>query len=111
MKIKKFLKPTVLKIIIALLVGIIYLYIAGENGCGAGFGFSFCYKAYGFPFLYLVKGNTDIAFNYFKTSFLGEYFTKSGNSLFNPAALISDIILIYLLACFLNLLFKNKIKN
>lgn len=107
MNAKEFFKPTILKIIIFLFIGVIYLYFAGESACGASLFFAFCYKAYGFPFLYLVTGDVDSSFIYIKTIFLGEYFKKSGNFLFNPEALILDMALIYLLACFISLPFKN----
>lgn len=104
---KEFLKPSALKIFIFLFIGIFYLYFAGENVSAAGFGFAFYYNAYGFPFLYLVSGDIDKAIGYIKTLPLGDYFSKSGASLFNPVALALNIVLIYLLACFLSLLFKN----
>ena len=107
MNAKEFFKPSILKISIFIFIVVIYLYFAGESGCGAGLGFSFCYKAHGFPFLYLVTGDVDSSFGYIKTLLLGTYFKKSGNSLFNPVALILDMFLIYLLACFISLLFKN----
>ena len=108
MKIKKFLKPNALKVFLFLFIGIVYLYLAGENACGAGFGFSFCYKASGFPFLYVASGNVGMAFGYLKTLFFGSLFIKFGTILFNPAAFLADIILIYLFACLPSLLFNNK---
>ncbi len=110
MNVKEFLKPTILKILIFTFIGAFYLYFARESVCAAGLFFAFCYNAYGFPLYYLVAGN--IAPGHVNTLFLGEYFTKSGNFLFNPATLFLDAILIYLLSCFMSLLFKNtKSKN
>ena len=107
MNVKEFFKPTILNILIFVFVAVFYLYFAGESACGASLYFAFCYKAYGFPFLYMVTGDIDSSLGYIKTLFLGEYFKKSGNILFNSAALIFDIALIYLLACFISLLIKN----
>lgn len=112
MNVKEFLKPNLLKILIFLFIGIFFLYFAGENACGAGFGFAFCYKAYGFPFLYLVTGQIDSASGYIKTLPFGSYFSKYGSFLFNPAAFVLDVVLIYLVACFISILFRKiKIKN
>ena len=108
MNIKELLKPSALKIIVFLFIGTVYLYFARESTCGASFFFAFCYNAYGFPFFYMINGNIDAASDYAKKNlFLGEYFSKSGNSLFNPAAFVLDIVLIYLLACFISVLFKG----
>ena len=109
MNIKNFLKPSIFKILVFVFIGIFYLYFAGEDACGAGLFFAFCYKAYGFPFLYLVTGQIDNASGYMKTLPLGDFFSKTGNFLFNPAVFLLDIVLIYLLACFITILFnKNK---
>ena len=107
MNLKEFIKPTTLKILIFLIIGVLYLYFAGESVCGASFAFTFCYKAYGFPFSYIVTGNIDTASGYIKTLFLGKYFSNSGNILFNPAALILNLILIYISTCFAPMLFKK----
>ena len=107
MGVKEFLRPAGFKLLVFLLVGILYLYFAGENACGAGFSFSFCYKAYGFPFLYIITGDIDAASGYVKTLPLGSNFGRSGSFLFNPGALISDIALVYLLACFISMLFRS----
>ncbi len=106
MNVKEFLKPNLLKISIFLFIGIFFLYFAKERVSAAGFGFAFFYESYGFPLTYLIIGNTDSASGHIRTLFLGNYFSKYGNFLFNPLALTIDIILIYLLACFLELLFK-----
>ena len=93
-------------------MAIIFLYLAKENVCGAGLFFAFCYKAHGFPFLYIVTGNIDTAYGYLKTLALGSYFTKSGNFLFNIPAFILDAVLIYLLTCLISILFRKiKIKH
>ena len=111
MNVKELLKPNALKILIFLSIGIVYLYFAVENICGVSFYFAFCYKAYGFPLSYMVIGDVNSAFGYIKTLFLGNYFTKSKNFLFNPLSLILNIISIYALTCFIAELFKNmKIK-
>lgn len=112
--IKGFLKPNALKIIVFLFIGIFYLYFAGESACGVWSILAFCYKAYGFPFSYIATGDIEIASGYIKNLFLGENFIKSGNLLFNPMTLALDLILIYLLACFISMLVKNiktNIKN
>jgi len=112
MNVKVLLKPSVLKIVIFSILGIIFLYLASEKACAAGLSFSFCYKAYGFPFHYIATGDVDIAHGYLKTITLGRYFSKYGKFLFNGVALAIDIILIYLIACFVSLPFKNmKLKN
>lgn len=108
----KELKPNALKIFVFLFIGILFLYFAGDDVCGISPFFAFCYKAYGFPLAYLVTGNVDSAFGHIKTLPLGDYFIKSGNFLFNIPAFISDIILIYILACLISALFeKKKIKH
>lgn len=112
MDIKKFLRPALLKIFIFACIAVFYLYFAKEEVCGAGLMFSFCYKAYGFPFPYLVSGGVDAASGVLKTSFLGEFFEKSGNFLINYAALFLDILLIYLASCLIYLLVGSiKVKN
>lgn len=112
MNVKDFFKPTIFKILIFLFISVFYLYFAGEDACGAGFGFSFCYKAHGYPFLYLVTGNIDIASGYLKDAFLGKFFAKPGNFLFNPLGLALDIIFIYILACLVSIpLEKLKLKH
>lgn len=107
MNAKEILKPDIFKIFIFLFIGIIYLYFAKESVCAVSFYFAFCYNAYGFPFQYMVDGNIESAYSQIKASFLGEYFNKSGNILFNPAAFALDLALIYLLACFIYLPFKH----
>ena len=107
MKIKELLKPNLLKILIFLFLIIFLLYFAGEKACGVGMTFAFCYKAYGFPFSYLVTGDIDVAYGHIKTIPLGQYFNKYLNLLFNPIAFIVNTILIYLLACFISMLFRN----
>jgi len=110
MNLKEFIKPSIFKIFIFLIIAVFYLYFAKEDACGAGLFFAFCYKAYGFPFSYLVTGNIDAASGHIKTLILGEYFSKSGNFLFNTLALLLDLALIYVLACFLDMLFDRKPK-
>ncbi|MBI3026692.1 hypothetical protein HYY70_01130 [Candidatus Woesearchaeota archaeon] len=111
MYIKNFLKPNLAKILISSFIGIFYLYFAKEDACGVWSIIAFCYKAYGFPFPYAVSGDIDIASGYIKTLFLGQYFIKYGNFLFNPATLIIDIFLIYILACFISMLIKKSNKS
>jgi len=106
MNLKKFLKPTILKMLIFLFIGILFLYFAKESVSAAGFGFAFFYESYGFPSAYLITGNIDSASGHIRTLFLGNFFGKYGNFLFNPWALAIDIILIYLLACLFALLLK-----
>ena len=108
MDIGNFLKPTILKIFIFLFISLFYLYFAKESVCGVIFILAFCYSAYGFPFSYLITGNIDAVAGHFKTLFLGENFIKYGSFLFNPAAFFLNIILIYLLSCFIANLIKAK---
>ena len=110
MDIKKFLKPTIFKILLFMFIGIFYIYFARDEVCGAGLSFAFCYKAYGFPFSYAISGDIEPASGYIKTLFFGENFAKYGNLLINPITFIFDAILIYSLACFLSLLLKNMPK-
>ncbi|MBI2541555.1 hypothetical protein HYV80_02500 [Candidatus Woesearchaeota archaeon] len=107
MNAKEFLKPNYLKLAIFAFVGVVYLYFAGENVCGAGFSFAFCYKSYGFPFQYLISGQIDAASGFVKSTFLGEFFTKSGEFLVNYIALLLDIAFIYLLSCSISVLVRN----
>ena len=107
MNAKEFLKPTFLKLLIFLFIGIFYLYFAREDVCGAGFMFAFCYSAYGFPFSYIVSGNIDTASGYLKTLFLGKFFFKIGSFLLNYVAMLLDILFIYLLSCFISMLINN----
>lgn len=108
---KNFLKPSILNILIFLFVGVMFLYFGGESVCGVSFFFSFCYSAYGFPFPYMATGDIGTASGYIKTLFLGDYFNKFGNFLFNPAAFLLDIALIYIMACFMAALFNARIKK
>lgn len=108
MNAKEFLKPNIFKILTFIFIGIFYLYFAGESVCGVSFLFAFCYKAYGFPFLYLITGDINDVSGYVKTLFLGKYFSKFGNLFFNLAALVLDIVLIYLLACLMSMIFNKK---
>jgi len=108
MKVKEFLKPNLFKLLVFLFIGVIYIYFAREETCAfGGFLFSFCYRTYGFPFFYLATGDVDISTEYIKTLFLGEHFNKYGNVMFNVVALLADITLIYILSCFISVLFKN----
>ncbi len=107
MDVKEFLKPTGFKISTFLFTGIIFLYFAKESVCAVSFFFVFCYNAYGFPFQYMITGNIESASSNIKTLFLGESFNTYGNFLFNTVTLISDLILVYLLACFMSMLFRN----
>lgn len=110
--VKKFLKPGVLKISIFLAIAAFFTYFTKENACGVSIFFAFCYKAYGFPFLHIVSGQIDSASGYIATLPLGAYFSKYGNFLFNPITLVLDIILLYLLACLISILFgKMNIKH
>ena len=112
MNAKESLKPSALKILIFLLIGAIYLYFAKEDACAVSFYFAFCYKAYGFPFQYMVTGNIESASSQIKTLPFADYFSKSGNFLLNPVALILNLILIYLLACLISVLFgKMKVER
>ena len=112
MNIKEFLKPGILKVLIFLLIAVLFLYFVKEDACGVSIFFAFCYNAYGFPLPYLVAGNIESALGHIKTLPLGDNFAKYGNFLFNPAALLWDLALIYLLSCFMFMLFKNmKLKS
>ena len=112
MNTKDFFKPNIFKILVFLFISLFYLYFAGETGCGAGFGFTLCYKAYGFPFFYAMTGDYSIIQSYTGTLFLGKYFLKYGSLNFNALALLFDAILIYILACMIGSLMNVKrIKN
>ena len=112
MSIKELIKPSVFKILVFLVIAVASVYFTKENACGASLFFAFCYKAYGFPFLYIITGQIDTAAGYINTLPLGSYFSKYGNVLFNIPAFLSDIISIYLLACFADLLLsKINIKH
>ena len=105
--IKNFLKPTFFKIFVFISVGIVYLYLAKESVSAAGFNFAFYYNAYGFPLQYFITGDTDKIQSMMKDLFLGEYFIKYGNVLLNPAALILNVILIYIFSCLMAILFNK----
>ncbi|MBI2650681.1 hypothetical protein HYX04_05230 [Candidatus Woesearchaeota archaeon] len=107
MRIKELLKPSILKISVFLFIGIVYLYLAKESICAASLFFAFCYNAYGFPFSYLISGNIDAAAGHIKTLFLGDYFGKHGSVLLNPFALFLNLVVIYLLSCFIEYLLMN----
>ena len=109
MNIKEFIKPSIFKTLVFLLITILSLYFTRENACGVSLFFAFCYNAYGFPFLYIVTGQIDTASGYIKTLPLGNYFSQYGNFLFNIPAFLLDVVLIYLAACFIFVLFR-KIK-
>ena len=109
-KISDILKPNIPKILVFLSLGIALLYFVKEDICGVFLFFGFCYKAYGFPLLYILSGNIEVAAGQAKTVFLGKYFIKSGNLLFNPAALILDLALTYLFSC-LAVVFFNYLKK
>ncbi|MEK6946132.1 MAG: hypothetical protein AABX32_00845 [Nanoarchaeota archaeon] len=112
MNVKNFLKPTFLKAIIFLFVGVVYLYFAKESVSAAGLSFAFFYTAYGFPFQYLITGDVGKISSIVRELFLGNYFGEYGNFLFNPVAFALDIILIYLFSCFMGVLFeKMKASN
>ena len=107
MNVKNFLKPTFFKVIIFLFVGVVYLYFARESVSAAGLSFAFFYTAYGFPFQYLITGDIDKISSIVRELFLGNYFSKYGNFLFNPVAFALDIVLIYLFSCFMEVLFEK----
>ena len=94
-----------------LLLGIALLYFVNEGVCGVFLFYSFCYKSYGFPFPYILNGNIEVAAGQMKTVFLGSFFIKSGNFLFNPAALMLDLALIYLLSCIAAALFSYALEK
>ena len=108
MNAKEFLKPNFLKILVFLFVGIFYIYFAKESVCGAGLFFAFCYNAYGFPFSYLITGNFDAAAGHIETLAFGGFFSRMGNYLFNPFAMLLNLVLVYLLSCFMANLFKYQ---
>ena len=108
MNIKNFFKPTLSKLLIFVFIAVFYLFFASETTCGASLFFSFCYKAHGFPFSYFMTGDVDWLDKTPNALFLGKYFGKSGNALFNAPALAIDILLIYLLSCFLGLFINVK---
>lgn len=112
MNVKEFIKPGAFKIFVFLLIGVFYLYFTMEDVCAFGLFFAFCYKAYGFPFSYIVIGDIDSAFGHIKTMPFGAYFVKSGNYFLNLVALALDLALIYLLACVMAMIFSNaKVKR
>ncbi len=114
MNIKNFLKPDKFNATIFVFISLIFLYFAHENVSAAGFGFAFFYNAYGFPFQYLITGETSNLSGITSGMFLGNHFAKLGKVLVNPATFIINLILIYLLACAISVLFskiKNKHKN
>lgn len=111
MRLAELLKPNIFKIITFIFIGIVFLYFAKESTCGVSFFFAFCYKAYGFPFFYMIDGDVGAASDYANTLFLGRHFSKSGSILLNPAAFALNVILMYLLACFITVLFKDKIRH
>lgn len=106
MDIREFLKPTLFKFLIFLIVSIFYLYFANESICGVGFSFAFCYNSYGFPLAYLISGDLDNSMGHIQTLPFAKFFYKSGGFLFRPTTLLIDILLVYLLACFMALLFR-----
>ncbi|MBI3034860.1 hypothetical protein HYY71_00920 [Candidatus Woesearchaeota archaeon] len=107
MNVKEFLKPSGLKILIFLFIGIVYSYFAKESVCAVSFFFAFCYNAHGFPFQYMITGGIEGASSNANKFFLGEYFGRFGGFLFNPVAFALNLVLVYLLACFISILFKN----
>ena len=107
MNLKEFIKPSAFKILASLSIGVLYLYFAVEDVCAVSLFFAFCYKAYGFPFTYLVTGDIDRAIGHIKTLPFGSYFLKSGNHLLNLVALAMDLALIYLLACVMAMMLSN----
>ncbi|MBI2102085.1 hypothetical protein HYT53_05745 [Candidatus Woesearchaeota archaeon] len=107
MKFIQFIKPGTLKILAFIFIGVLYLYFAVEDACAVGFLFAFCYKAHGFPFLYMVNGDIGNAVGHIKTLPLGAYFTETGSQLFNLPALLLDLAFAYLLACLLSMPFRN----
>ena len=108
MNFKEFLKPTFMKIFLFFIFVAFFVFIAKEDACGVGLFFAFCYKAYGFPLFYLVTGQIDEASAYLKTLTFGGYFAKFNNFLFNVPAFLFDIVVIYLLACLVYILFRKK---
>ena len=108
MRIGKLLKPTILKLIVFLFIGLVYLYLAAESVCGVGLTFVICYKAYGFPFQYLATGDVGSAINIINASAFGSYFNKVGKFLLNPVYLALDLALIYLASCLISMIFENK---
>lgn len=108
MNIKNFLKPDIFKALIFLFMCIFYLYFANDKVSAAGFSFAIFYSAYGFPFQYLIIGDIGKTSGIVNNLFLGNYFIKFNNFLFNPLALALNIILIYLLACLMAIPLKNK---
>ncbi|MBI1936046.1 hypothetical protein HYS31_06415 [Candidatus Woesearchaeota archaeon] len=107
MGIRKFIKPSIMKLLTFMIISFFYLYIVAESICAVGFFFQFCYKAYGFPFPYLVTGDVDNSSGHIKTFFLGNHFAKFGSFMLNPITAAFDVILIYLLSCLVSTLLKG----
>ena len=111
MNFKKILKPSIPQLLAFLLLGAIFLYFVNESVCGVFLIYPFCYKAYGFPFSYILNGNTEVAAGHLKTEFLGTFFTKYGSFLFNPVSLTLDLALAYMLSCIAAEAFKKTMKK
>lgn len=109
MNVKKLLKPDALSISLTLL-GITLFFVKQEVCAAGGFIFVFCYKAYGFPFSYLITGDVENAYGHIKTLFLGNYFMQFKNFLLNPFTFLLNIVLIYLAAYFISILFKLRVR-
>jgi len=103
-KIKEFFRLTKTKIVLMSVIGVISLYGVREVTCGASFFFTFCYKAFGFPFKYLVTGDINVDAGYLRTLALGAGFVGYGNFLFNLISFFINILSIYLAACFIGFL-------
>ena len=117
----RILNPSISKISISLLIILLASYFSSKTACGVYFLFTFCYMTYGFPFSYIVGGDTgaETTISQVKTLYFGEYFFKAGNLLINPLTLILNLILTYMLSCIIVALleyanakfrvYKNKI--
>ena len=108
MNAKDFFKPSFFKIAVFAFFSVIFLYLAKETVSAIGLSFAIFYSAYGFPFQYLITGDIGSLSGIINAIFLGNYFGKYGNFLFNPFAFLLDIVLIYSLSCFISFILRKK---
>ncbi|MBI4452517.1 hypothetical protein HY637_03745 [Candidatus Woesearchaeota archaeon] len=106
-KVKEFLKPTILKMVIFIIANAFIFYLSKESVCGVIFYFPFCYNAYGLPLSYAISGDIETAAGHIKTLPLGNYYSKAGSFLLNPSAFVFDMLFAYLAACLIAMLLKT----
>ena len=103
-------KPTKLQILITAFIILFFGFYVKESICAASIFFAFCINEHGFPFTSMMTGHIgSVPQEILEGRFLGRFFIRKGNILFNPALIFLNIAVYHLFASFL--FYISNIKN